>query len=79
MLVARVFATASAAANGGRPSRQAGRDKGASREEQAASGVEAAQVSAVSLEDAPYGSSLQDQVGRRHVPRLGDQCQHDGR
>jgi hypothetical protein len=46
--------------------------------EQAASGVEAAQVSTVSVEDAPYDSSLQDQVGRSHVPRLDDQCQHGG-
>jgi hypothetical protein len=52
--------------------------EGVSGKEEAASGVEPSEVATVLVEDATDDGSLQDQVGRSHVPRVGNECQHCG-
>jgi hypothetical protein len=40
--------------------------------------LESSQVSTALLDDAADYGSLQDQVGRSHVRRVGDECQDRG-
>ena len=40
--------------------------------------MEPSEVATVSVDGAPYDGSLQDQVGRSQMPRVGNECQHCG-
>jgi hypothetical protein len=40
--------------------------------------VEPSEIAAISVDDAPYDGSLQDQVSRSQVPGVGNECQHCG-